>query len=55
MNGSSSCSATGEDGGVVPLPFQIETRIVRLKQEKPSWGPGIGSQVAEARGHNSLP
>jgi hypothetical protein len=29
------------------LPFQIETRIVRLKQDKPSWGaPKIGERLA---------
>ena len=29
------------------LPFQIETRIVRLKQEKPSWGaPKIRERLA---------
>jgi putative transposase len=29
------------------LPFQIETRIVRLKQDKPSWGaPKIREQFA---------
>jgi hypothetical protein len=29
------------------LPFQIETRIVRLKQDKPSWGaPRISERLA---------
>ena len=29
------------------LPFQIETRIVRLKQDKPSWGaPKIRERLA---------
>ena len=31
------------------LPFQIETRIVRLKQDKPSWGaPKIREKLAPA-------
>src|SRR5207302_7430771 len=41
------------------LPFQIETRIVRLKQDKPSWGARIHRWILKAgalrRGRRSEP